>query len=300
MSSYEVVCKDVIDWANEYDGPPFMALLCDAPYEMAFMSKSWDDSGVSFNPDTWRALAQHLYPGAFLFVFAGTINDDLISVAMRKAGLRKHHKMLNYSYGSGFPKSTKIERTFASGNSPFCQCDDSPLLSLPRDSRNNGRYGMNTAADSQERCSQDCRQDDAQPHGVLGSDQETAPLQADAQEHSRFDVPSLEIQQDNEPLHSPSEVQYSDRQHNDTCQDSQGLSGDASQLQQDRVSETCHACDSQQPSIRVNRNGQDSLLSYEGDNKKASHKHDNDNLDTVSPYAVGRPSLRAAISQTVS
>jgi hypothetical protein len=109
MMGYDVITADVLEWAADYDGEPFHALLCDAPYEMAFMSKSWDDSGVSFNPDTWRALAQHLYPGAFLFVFAGTINDDLISVAMRKAGLRKFHKCVNWAYGSGFPKATRID-----------------------------------------------------------------------------------------------------------------------------------------------------------------------------------------------
>jgi site-specific DNA-methyltransferase (adenine-specific) len=100
--THNIITADVLDWAADYDGEPFHALLTDCPYEMrevdvtkmdeqskGFMGKEWDGSGVSFNPDTWRALAQHLYPGAFLFVFAGTINDDLISVAMRKAGLRK-------------------------------------------------------------------------------------------------------------------------------------------------------------------------------------------------------------------
>ncbi len=111
MSSYNVVCADVVEWAESYEGPPFMALLTDAPYEMSFMSKSWDASGVSADPQTWKALAAHLLPGAFLFVFAGTRNDDLISLALRKAGLRKHHKALAWITGQGFPKSTRINRS---------------------------------------------------------------------------------------------------------------------------------------------------------------------------------------------
>jgi site-specific DNA-methyltransferase (adenine-specific) len=99
---------DAIEWAKEYKGEPFHALFSDAPYEMDFMGHEWDSSGVAFDPETWRAFARILYPGAFLFVFAGTINDDLISYAMRSAGLRKFHKMMGWAYGSGFPKGSRV------------------------------------------------------------------------------------------------------------------------------------------------------------------------------------------------
>jgi hypothetical protein len=100
---------DILEWGNAYDGPLFHAAFCDAPYEMAFMGKDWDNSGISFRPETWAAIARCLHPGAFLFVFGGTINDDLISIAMRQAGLRKHHKMLSWAYGSGLQKSTRMD-----------------------------------------------------------------------------------------------------------------------------------------------------------------------------------------------
>jgi hypothetical protein len=103
---------DAVKWARKYkkaEKPLFHALLCDAPYEMDFMGKGWDGTGVAFDPDTWEAFAGVLHPGAFLFVFAGTINDDLISVAMRKAGLRKFHKIMGWAYGSGFPKASRID-----------------------------------------------------------------------------------------------------------------------------------------------------------------------------------------------
>jgi hypothetical protein len=103
-----IICADIVTWANAYDGPLFHAALMDAPYEMEFMGKGWDNTGVAFNPETWRAIARCLHPGAFLFVMAGTLNDDLISVAMRQAGLRKFHKMVYWGYGSGFPKATNI------------------------------------------------------------------------------------------------------------------------------------------------------------------------------------------------
>src|SRR5688572_22123742 len=104
-----IVHDDIIHWASTYDGPRFHALLCDAPYEMQFMGKDWDNTGIASDPKTWKALAQHLHPGAYLFVFCGTLNDDLISMAMRAAGLRKHHKALAWGYGSGFPKATRLD-----------------------------------------------------------------------------------------------------------------------------------------------------------------------------------------------
>ncbi len=115
----EIHHANAVEWAREYSGPLFHALFCDAPYEMGFMGKEWDGSGVAFAPDTWEAFARVLYPGAFLFVAAGTINDDLISVAMRQAGLRKFHKMMGFCYGSGFPKASRVK--IPSG--VFCECD---------------------------------------------------------------------------------------------------------------------------------------------------------------------------------
>lgn len=104
-----IVQADILEWAAAYDGPLFHALLCDAPYEMQFMGRDWDNSGVAFDPETWKAIARCLHPGAFLFVFAGTINDDLISVAMRHAGLRKYHRAAAWAYGSGFPKAARLD-----------------------------------------------------------------------------------------------------------------------------------------------------------------------------------------------
>lgn len=30
------------------------AVVCDPPYEIGFMGKSWDSTGVAFDPATWR------------------------------------------------------------------------------------------------------------------------------------------------------------------------------------------------------------------------------------------------------
>jgi len=109
----EIVQADIIEWCKGYHGPKFHALLCDPPYELGFMGKDWDRSGIAFNPATWEALAEHLLPGAFGMAFASARGYPRVMVAIEDAGLRLHpsifgYKLLGWNYGSGFPKATRV------------------------------------------------------------------------------------------------------------------------------------------------------------------------------------------------
>lgn len=105
----DIICADVLDWAATYQGPRFHALLCDPPYELGFMGKDWDRSGVAFKPETWAALAEHLHPGAFGMAFASSRGWHRLAVAIEDAGLRIHPAIFGWSFGSGFPKATRID-----------------------------------------------------------------------------------------------------------------------------------------------------------------------------------------------
>ena len=104
-----LINSDVNRWARTYRGEKFHAMFCDPPYELAFMNNSWDKSGVSFLPETWARLAEHLFPGAFGFVFAGSRTYHRIAVAIEDAGLIIH-PMIGWVYGSGFPKASRIDK----------------------------------------------------------------------------------------------------------------------------------------------------------------------------------------------
>lgn len=43
------------------------AVVCDPPYEIGFMGKSWDSTGVAFDPATWRECLRVLKPGGAPF-----------------------------------------------------------------------------------------------------------------------------------------------------------------------------------------------------------------------------------------
>lgn len=103
---YKIDNMDIIEWCEQYEGEPFMALLCDAPYSLNFMQSSWDDD-IATRPETWAALAEHLLPGALLFVFAGSRTYHRIACALEDAGLIIAQP-LHYLFGSGFPKNTNV------------------------------------------------------------------------------------------------------------------------------------------------------------------------------------------------
>jgi site-specific DNA-methyltransferase (adenine-specific) len=88
----------------------FHAVLCDPPYELGFMGKDWDASGIAFNPETWRRIGEHLHPGAFLMAFASSRGWHRLACAIEDAGFIIHPTIFGWSFGSGFPKATRIDR----------------------------------------------------------------------------------------------------------------------------------------------------------------------------------------------
>jgi hypothetical protein len=83
------------------------AIVTDPPYELGFMSKSWDSAGVAFDPATWEACLRVLRPGGHLLAFGGTRTYHRLTVAIEDAGFEVRDS-LHWIYGSGFPKSLDV------------------------------------------------------------------------------------------------------------------------------------------------------------------------------------------------
>lgn len=98
---------NILDWAAAYDGEPYHALLCDPPYEIGFMGRRWDNTGIAFRPETWAALARHLHPGAWGMAFASSKGWHRMAWAIEDAGLIIHPTIFCWVYGSGIPKATR-------------------------------------------------------------------------------------------------------------------------------------------------------------------------------------------------
>ena len=87
----------------------FDACVTDPPYELGFMGKAWDSSGVAFRVETWRAIFDKLKPGAHLVAFSGTRTYHRMAVAIEDAGFEIRDQ-LAWAYGSGFPKSLDVSK----------------------------------------------------------------------------------------------------------------------------------------------------------------------------------------------
>ena len=104
---YKITHANIKEWAANYDGPLFDAILCDPPYELGFMGKSWDSSGIAFDKDMWADLFKLVKPGGHLLAFSGSRTYHRMAVAIEDAGF-EIRDMIEWVYGSGFPKSLNI------------------------------------------------------------------------------------------------------------------------------------------------------------------------------------------------
>ena len=83
--------------------------ITDPPYELGFMGKKWDNTGVAFQPETWAAVYRVLKPGAILLAFGGTRTYHRLACAIEDAGF-EIRDTIAWVYGSGFPKSYDISK----------------------------------------------------------------------------------------------------------------------------------------------------------------------------------------------
>ena len=83
--------------------------ITDPPYELGFMGKKWDSSGIAFQPETWQAVFRVLKPGAIVLAFGGTRTYHRMVCAIEDAGF-EIRDTIAWVYGSGFPKSYDISK----------------------------------------------------------------------------------------------------------------------------------------------------------------------------------------------
>jgi DNA modification methylase len=85
------------------------AIVTDPPYELAFMGKKWDASGIAYNVDMWGECLRVLKPGGHLLAFGGTRTYHRMACAIEDAGFEIRDS-IHWVYGSGFPKSLDISK----------------------------------------------------------------------------------------------------------------------------------------------------------------------------------------------
>lgn len=100
---------DCIEVMRELPEASVDAVVTDPPYELAFMGKGWDASGIAYNLDVWRQANRVLKPGGHLLAFGGTRTWHRLAVAIEDAGFEVRDSIA-WMYGSGFPKSLDVSK----------------------------------------------------------------------------------------------------------------------------------------------------------------------------------------------
>ena len=83
------------------------AVVTDPPYELGFMGRAWDSSGIAYSVDLWREACRVLKPGGHLLAFGGTRTSHRMVCAIEDAGFTIRDSIA-WIYGQGFPKSLDI------------------------------------------------------------------------------------------------------------------------------------------------------------------------------------------------
>lgn len=83
------------------------SIVTDPPYELGFMGKSWDATGIAYNVTVWAECLRVLKPGGHLLAFGGSRTYHRLACAVEDAGFQIRDQIM-WVYGSGFPKSLNI------------------------------------------------------------------------------------------------------------------------------------------------------------------------------------------------
>lgn len=85
------------------------SIVTDPPYELGFMGKSWDSTGIANSVTMWTEALRVLKPGGHLLAFSGSRTYHRMVCAIEDAGFEVRDQMM-WIYSSGFPKSLDVSK----------------------------------------------------------------------------------------------------------------------------------------------------------------------------------------------
>jgi len=85
------------------------SVVTDPPYELGFMGKSWDSSGIAYDVTVWAECLRVLKPGGHIVAFGGSRTFHRLAVAVEDAGFEIRDTIAWIS-SKTFPKSLNVEK----------------------------------------------------------------------------------------------------------------------------------------------------------------------------------------------
>ena len=107
MATADLRLGDCLDVLRAMDACSVDAIVTDPPYELSFMGKAWDGTGIAYRVDLWREALRVLKPGGHLLAFGGTRTSHRMVCAIEDAGFEVRDSIV-WVHGQGFPKSLDV------------------------------------------------------------------------------------------------------------------------------------------------------------------------------------------------
>lgn len=107
MTTYKLINGDCIEEMKKMDANSIDSIVTDPPYEIGFMGKGWDNTGIAYNKDVWKQALRVLKPGGHMLAFSSTRTYHRMVCAIEDSGFEIRDQ-LAWIYGSGFPKSQNV------------------------------------------------------------------------------------------------------------------------------------------------------------------------------------------------
>jgi DNA modification methylase len=105
-------CREII---ATLDDNSIDAIVTDPPYELGFMGKKWDNTGIAYDVNLWAECLRVIKPGGHLLAFGGTRTYHRMACAIEDAGFEIRDS-IHWLYGSGFPKSHDVSKAIDKAN----------------------------------------------------------------------------------------------------------------------------------------------------------------------------------------
>jgi site-specific DNA-methyltransferase (adenine-specific) len=105
--TYQILKGNSLDLLPTLADNSIDAIVTDPPYELGFMGKTWDNSGIAYSLELWQQCLRVLKPGGHLLAFSGSRTYHRMVVSIEDAGF-EIRDMISWISNKTFPKSLNI------------------------------------------------------------------------------------------------------------------------------------------------------------------------------------------------
>jgi site-specific DNA-methyltransferase (adenine-specific) len=105
--TYQILKGNSLDLLPTLADNSIDAIVTDPPYELGFMGKTWDNSGIAYSIELWQQCLRVLKPGGHLLAFSGSRTYHRMVVSIEDAGF-EIRDMISWISNKTFPKSLNI------------------------------------------------------------------------------------------------------------------------------------------------------------------------------------------------